>query len=90
MDRTGNAFPVDQFENKDLLVICGGTGMSPVKTTLTHFYDHPEICKSVYLIAGFKDINCVLFNEERAKFAERSTVRTVWTTPRHLDSTKDW
>ena len=55
----GNAFPVDQFENKDLLVICGGTGMSPVKTTLTHFYDHPEICKSVYLIAGFKDINCV-------------------------------
>ena len=33
----GNAFPVDQFENKDLLVICGGTGMSPVKTTLTHF-----------------------------------------------------
>ena len=22
----GNAFPVDQFENKDLLVICGGTG----------------------------------------------------------------
>ena len=20
----GNAFPVDQFENKDLLVICGG------------------------------------------------------------------
>ena len=68
---SGNAFPVDQFENKDLLVICGGTGMSPVKTTLTHFYDHPEICKSVYLIAGFKDINCVLFNEERAKFAER-------------------
>ena len=67
----GNAFPVDQFENKDLLVICGGTGMSPVKTTLTHFYDHPEICKSVYLIAGFKDINCVLFDEERAKFAEK-------------------
>ena len=23
------------------------------------------------MIAGFKDINCVLFNEERAKFAER-------------------
>ena len=67
----GNAFPVEQFENKNLVVICGGTGMSPVKTTLTHFYDHPEICKSVYLIAGFKDINCVLFDEERAKFAEK-------------------
>ena len=23
----GNAFPVEQFENKNLVVICGGTGM---------------------------------------------------------------
>ena len=38
---------------------------------LTHFYDHPEVCKSVYLISGFKDINGVLFNEEREKFAQK-------------------
>lgn len=67
----GNAFPVERFENKDLVVITGGTGMAPVKTLLNHFYDHPEICKSVYHIAGFKDIDCVLFNEEREKFKGR-------------------
>ena len=67
----GNAFPVEQFENKDLLVICGGTGMAPVKTTLYHFYDHPEICKSVNLIAGFKDIDAVLFTEDLEKFRGR-------------------
>lgn len=67
----GNAFPVEQFENKDLLVICGGTGMAPVKTTLNHFYNNPEICRSVNLIAGFKDIDAVLFTEEIEKFRAR-------------------
>lgn len=67
----GNAFPVEQFEHKHLLVICGGTGMAPVKTTLNHFYEHPEVCKSVNLIAGFRDIHSVLFTEEIEKFRER-------------------
>ena len=67
----GNPFPIDQFKGKDLLVICGGTGMAPVKTLLNHFYDHPDEAKSVHLIAGFKDINCVLFTEELEKFKEK-------------------
>ena len=64
----GNPFPIDRFKGKDLLVICGGTGMAPVKTLLNHFYDHPDEAKSVHLIAGFKDINCVLFTDELEKF----------------------
>lgn len=68
----GNSFPVEtQFENKPLVVICGGTGMSPTKTILNHFYDHPEICKDVYLISGFKNIDSVLFTDELAKFATK-------------------
>ena len=35
----GNPWPVEKFENKDLLVISGGTGLAPVKTLLTHFYN---------------------------------------------------
>ena len=67
----GHPFPVEQFENKNLVVITSGTGLAPVKTMITHFYDHPEICKEVYLIAGFKDSRSVLFNEERENFAKR-------------------
>ncbi len=67
----GNAFPVEQFEGKDLVVICGGTGMAPVKTTINYFYDHPEICRSVHIIAGFKNIDSVLFTEELEKFSRK-------------------
>lgn len=67
----GKPFPVEQFENQHLIVICGGTGMAPVKTMLNHFYYNDHIRKSVHLIAGFKDETCALFNEERAKFANK-------------------
>lgn len=74
----GNAFPVDEFENKHLLVICGGTGMAPVKTMLNHFYDNDSLRKSVHLISGFKDESCALFNEERAKFSQKfNTIYTL-------------
>ena len=64
----GNPFPVEQFKGKDFVVICGGTGMAPVKTLLNYFYDHSDEARSVHLIAGFKDINCVLFTDELEKF----------------------
>ena len=67
----GNSFPGRDFEGKDLLIVCGGTGMSPILTLANHFYDHPEKCKSVYLIAGFKDHNAVLFRDEIEKFKTR-------------------
>ncbi|WP_411680398.1 anaerobic sulfite reductase subunit AsrB [Clostridium thailandense] len=78
----GNSFPVDKFKNKDLLVISGGTGMAPVKTLLNYFYDHSEEIKSVSLISGFKDINCVLFQDELEKF--KTKFNTIYT----LDNSK--
>jgi anaerobic sulfite reductase subunit B len=73
----GNAFPVKQFENKDLLIICGGTGMAPVMTMINHFYDHPEVCKTVNIISGFKNMDAVLFFEEIEKFRRRFNVITT-------------
>lgn len=73
----GNSFPVKRFENKDLLIIAGGTGMAPVMTMINHFYDHPEVCKSVNLISGFKNEDAVLFRDEIEKFRERFNVITT-------------
>lgn len=77
----GNAFPIEHFKHKHLAVICGGTGMAPVKTLLNYFYDNPQECESVHLIAGFKDPDCVLFTEEIEKF--KKTFHTIPT----LDNT---
>ncbi len=73
----GHFWPVNDFAGKDLVVISGGTGICPVKTLLNHFYDNPEICKSVYLISGFKDVGGALFNEEREKWSRK--FHTIYT-----------
>ncbi|MGI6731056.1 MAG: anaerobic sulfite reductase subunit AsrB [Anaerovoracaceae bacterium] len=74
----GNSFPIEKFKGKDLVFITGGTGMSPVRTMLNHFTEHPEEVNSLYLIAGFKDENCVLFCDDLEKY-KSSICNTICT-----------
>ncbi len=78
----GNTFPVQDFKRKHLVVIAGGTGVAPVRAMLNYFYDHPGEVKSLYLIAGFKDLDCVLFADDIERY--KSAFRTIAT----LDATK--
>ena len=77
----GHPWPVEEFEGKDshLVVISGGTGLAPVRTTLNYFYDHPEKIADLYLIAGFKDVSGALFDEEREKWAAAEHFHTIYT-----------
>ena len=43
----GNAFPIEDFKHKHLVIIAGGTGVAPVRSTLQYFYDHPEDIESL-------------------------------------------
>lgn len=74
----GNSFPVDDFKGKHLVVIAGGTGLAPVRSTLQYFYDHPDEIQSVYAIAGFKDPDAVLFKDDLKKFSEAEKFHTFW------------
>ena len=71
----GNSFPVHEFEGKPLVVISGGTGMCPVRTTLNYFYDNPQLCPEVRFMAGFKAPDAVLFTEELEKFKRSFNTR---------------
>lgn len=77
----GHPWPIDGFEGaeKHLVVISGGTGLAPVRTTLNYFYDHPDKIKDLHLIAGFKDVSGALFDEEREKWAAAEHFHTIYT-----------
>ncbi len=78
----GNSFPLDDIKNKDLVVITGGTGMAAVRSLLQYFDDSPGEIRTLHLIAGFKDYDCVLFAEDIARFKTRFNVICT------LDNTK--
>lgn len=73
----GNSFPIEKFRGKNLVVIAGGTGVSPVRSTLKYFYDHADELKSLHFIAGFKDKNSILFREDLERF--RAKFDTIYT-----------
>ena len=66
----GTSWPVEELENKNLVAVTSGTGLAPIRTTLMHFANHPEIRKEVYLVAGFKDRNSTLFYDDRELFRQ--------------------
>lgn len=70
----GNGFPIGHFKGKHLAVIAGGTGLAPVRSLLQYFYTHPKEAESVSLIAGFKDVNAVLFKDDLDKFRDAFNV----------------
>jgi anaerobic sulfite reductase subunit B len=73
----GNWWPIEEFRNKDLLIIAGGTGLAAVRSMLNHFHDQKEELRSLTFIVGFRDIDNVLFTEDLKRF--KQSFRTICT-----------
>ena len=76
----GKGWPIDAFRGKHLVVIVGGTGLAPVRSMLRLFYESPELVQSVWLIAGFKNEEGIVFRQELEQWKER--FHTIYTLDR--------
>ena len=57
----GNGFDVNNYKGKELTVVAGGTGVSPVRGVIEYFANHIEEVESFNLICGFKSVEDILF-----------------------------
>jgi anaerobic sulfite reductase subunit B len=64
----GNGWPLDKLKGKHLVVISGGTGIAPVRSLLQMAASDRDFFKSVYLVAGFRAFENVMFKEELKSF----------------------
>lgn len=60
----GNGFYIDDYKGKDIIIIAGGTGLSPVRGVVNYFAEHKEERGNMTLICGFKSPKDVLFKED--------------------------
>ena len=60
----GNGFDVDDYKDSELVIIAGGTGVSPVRGVVEYFSHHSGERKGMTLIAGFKSPGDILFQED--------------------------
>lgn len=70
----GNGYPMAEYEQKQLIVIAGGTGVAPVKGLLSHFCRHPESVKQLDMILGFKNREAVLFQPDLTLWRQRQNL----------------
>lgn len=75
----GNGWPVEQMKGKNIIVVAGGTGVSPVKSLVNMFFDRPDYAKDIYLILGFKNPQSILFSDELARWRTSDRFHTVYT-----------
>lgn len=78
----GNGFDVNNYRGKELVVVAGGTGLSPVKGVVDYFASHTDEADGVTLIAGFKSPKDVLFRKDFAFWNEKiHVIQTVDSAP---------
>ena len=60
----GNGFDTELYRGKELVVVAGGTGLSPVRGVIDYFAKNIKELKSLKLIAGFKTKDDILFRDD--------------------------
>lgn len=78
----GNGFDLENYKGRELFVVAGGTGLSPVRGVVDFFAHNPDQAVSTTLIAGFKSPKDVLFKDDFKFWKEQvNVIQTVDTAP---------
>lgn len=70
----GNGFDIEKYKGKEIIVIAGGTGLSPVRGVVDYFFKNPKECESITLVAGFKTPKDILFLNDIAEWKKSINV----------------
>ena len=60
----GNGFDIANFKGNELVVVAGGTGVSPVKPLIDHFVKNKSDVTSLSVVIGFKSTADILFKND--------------------------
>ena len=82
----GNGFDIENFKGKEIVIIGGGTGVSPMRGVIQYFAAHPEDAVSTTVIAGFKSPADALFKADFEEWKKTiNVIKTVDTAPEGYD-----
>lgn len=70
----GNGFNMTNYQGKELIVVAGGTGLSPVRGVVDYFASQPEQSTGFTLIAGFKSPQDVLFKDDLESWKQSAQI----------------
>ena len=61
----------ENYQGKELIVVAGGTGVSPVRGVISYFGEHPDEVKKLHTILGFKSPEDILFRDDLRRWEQQ-------------------
>lgn len=74
----GNGWPIEELKGKNVVIVAGGTGVSPVRGLIEYIRLNSEAFESLHLIAGFKNHEAVLFKDDLKVWEESDKFTTTY------------
>lgn len=71
----GHGFPIDSYENQDLLLIAGGLGMAPLRALLLALLNRRQRWGELTLLYGARETGALLFLDELQELGQRNDIR---------------
>lgn len=78
----GNGFDVNLFKGKDILFICGGIGLAPLKSLIDYTIDKKDNFGRLIILYGTKNPNEILFKDEINSWQENKALEFHMTVDR--------
>jgi sulfhydrogenase subunit gamma (sulfur reductase) len=66
----GNGFPLDFMENKDIIMVSGGSGIPPIASLTEYIIKNRERFKAVYFLYGSKTEDEILLKDRFERWGE--------------------
>jgi anaerobic sulfite reductase subunit B len=70
----GNGFTLDDYRGRELIIIAGGTGVSPVRGVADYFARHSGGIQKLTIVAGFKSPADILFRADLEAWKKNAAV----------------
>lgn len=78
----GNGFDVNQYQGKDILFICGGIGLAPLKSLIDYTIDKKDNFGRLIILYGTKNPDEILFKDEINSWQENKALEFHMTVDR--------
>ncbi len=75
----GNAFPIEEWKNKNIVFVAGGIGLPPVRSVIWNCLDRREYFGKITVVYGAKTVKELTYKEELKHWDDRTDVTLVQT-----------
>lgn len=75
----GNAFPIEDMYNRNLLFIGGGIGMAPLRSLIWNCLDLRENFRDITILYGARSVSDLCYKDELDEWEKRSDIKFIKT-----------